>query len=165
MTMDSASRKEKVPLTFFAVPHQIEQKALERIRVVTTVKSTDSNDFHLSMSSSESYPAAYETLYRGRPFTCATTGEVFDAVPPPVAVVIDLCALPQLQATRTISGTSVPIIAILPGPSSSFLRCFAPPALGGIGLGKSLDDEATRLGVSPDELGSKARYSPVITAP
>ncbi|KIM38978.1 glycosyltransferase family 1 protein [Hebeloma cylindrosporum] len=167
--------KENVVLTFFATPHQIEQvrkdisnqfpeslissdvkeKALKRIRVVTTFKSTDSNDFHLSMSSSESYPAAYETLYRGRPFTCATTGEVFDAVPPPVAVVIDLCALPQLQATRAISGTSVPIIAILPGPSSSFIRCFAPPTLGGIGLGKTLDDEAARLGVSPDELGNK----------
>ena len=38
----------------------------------------------------QSYPAAYKTLYRGRPITCATTGEVFDALPPPVAVILDV---------------------------------------------------------------------------
>jgi len=44
----------------------------------------------------QSYPAAYETLYRGRPFTCATTGEVFDAIPPPVAVILDVRLLYSL---------------------------------------------------------------------
>ena len=35
--------------------------------------------------------------------------------------------------------------------------------MGGISdFGKSLDDEATRLGISPDELAQKVRYSPVI---
>jgi hypothetical protein len=38
----------------------------------------------------QSYPAAYETLRDGKPFTCVTTGEVFDAVPPPVAVILDV---------------------------------------------------------------------------
>jgi hypothetical protein len=35
--------------------------------------------------------------------------------------------------------------------------------MGGIGdFGKSMDDEATRLGISPDELAQKARYFPAI---
>jgi len=41
--------------------------------------------------------------------------------------------------------------------SSSFLRCFAPPSLGGMSDWASLDNEAARLGVSPDELGNKVR--------
>jgi hypothetical protein len=35
--------------------------------------------------------------------------------------------------------------------------------MGGIGdFGKSMDDEATRLGISPDELAQKVRYLPAI---
>jgi len=75
---------------------------------------------------------------------------------------LQLVALPQLQATRALSGTSVPIIAIVPGATSSFLRYFAPPSLGGVVDFKSLDDEAARLGVSSDELGEKVRY-PLVT--
>ena len=39
----------------------------------------------------QSYPVAYETLYHSRPLTCATTGEVFDVIPPPTAVILDVC--------------------------------------------------------------------------
>ena len=60
------------------------------IRIVTTFKSTDNNILNLSTLSFQSYPAAYETLYHSRPFTCATTGKVFDALPPPVAVILDV---------------------------------------------------------------------------
>jgi hypothetical protein len=124
------------------------------------------------VTAAQTYPAAYETLYQGKPLTCATTGEVFDAVPPPIAVIIDvrisysqlvprgsvysyveplqLVALPQLRATRALSGTSVPIIAVVPGSASSFLRFMPPPSLGGIADFKTLDDEAARLGVSSD---------------
>ncbi|KIM47390.1 glycosyltransferase family 1 protein [Hebeloma cylindrosporum] len=168
--------KENVILTFFAPPHQLEQvrkdisnqfpkslistdvkgNALKRIRVVTTFKSADDNIVNLFMPFFQSYPAAYETLYHGRPFTCATTGEVFDAVPPPVAVIMDVFALPQFQATRALSGKSVPIIALLPGPSSSFIRAFGPESLGGMGdFEKRVDAEAERLGVSPDEIRDK----------
>jgi len=58
--------------------------------VVTTFKTTNNNIVDMFKASFQSYPAAYETLYHGKPFTCATTGEVFDAVPPPVAVIIDV---------------------------------------------------------------------------
>ena len=35
--------------------------------------------------------------------------------------------------------------------------------MGGIGdFGKGLDDEAARLGISPDELAQKVRYSSVV---
>jgi hypothetical protein len=35
--------------------------------------------------------------------------------------------------------------------------------MGGIAdLGESMDDEAARLGISPNELAEKVRYSPVI---
>jgi len=45
----------------------------------------------MASSGFQAYPTAYETLYHGKPFTCATTtGEVFAAVPPPVAVIIDV---------------------------------------------------------------------------
>jgi len=51
-----------------------------------------------------------------------------------------------------------------PSTSSYSLRYFAPPSIGGIGDFASLEDEAARLGVSPDELGDQARYSPVMKA-
>ena len=140
----------------------------------------------MAKACSEFYPAAYETLYQGRPITCATTGEIFDAVPPPVVVIIDVCtpycqlfprrlgysyleplqivALPQLRATRALSGTSVPIIAMIPSTASSFLRYYPPPSLGGIADLKTLDDEAARLGISSDEFGGKVRYPPATKA-
>ncbi|KIM38975.1 glycosyltransferase family 1 protein [Hebeloma cylindrosporum] len=168
--------KEDLILTFFVAPPHLKQvredianqfpeslvssdvkeKALKRIRVVTTYKATENDIIDMFTASFQSYPAAYETLYRGRPFTCATTGETFDAVPPPVAIVIDLFALPQLQVTRAISGTAVPIIAMLILPASSFIRTIGPSSMGGIGdFGKGMDDEAARLGISPDELAQK----------
>ena len=123
----------------------------------------------------QSYPVAYETLYRGRPFTCATTGEVFDAIPPPVAVILDVrllyslipghrfieplqhCSLPQLQATRAISGAAVPVIAMLILPSSYMICYFGPESLGGVGdFGKK---EAARIGVPLDELRNKVLTS------
>ena len=60
------------------------------IRIVTAFKSTNDNAFSVFFPFFQSYPAAYETLYHARPFTCATTGEVFDALPPPDAVILDV---------------------------------------------------------------------------
>ncbi|KIM47087.1 glycosyltransferase family 1 protein [Hebeloma cylindrosporum] len=162
--------EENVVLTFFAPPHQFEQvrkdisnqlpdslissdvkeKALKRIRIVTTFKSTDNNVFNLSTPFFQSYPGAYETLYHGRPFTCATTGKVFDAMPPPVAVILDHCSLPQLQATRALSGTSVAIIAMIILPASYMICYFGPESQGGItDFGRTVDGQA-RVGASPD---------------
>ena len=45
---------------------------------------------------------------------------------------------------------------MLPAPSPFFIRSFAPESLGGIGdFAKRVNDEAARLGISPDELGNK----------
>lgn len=71
--------------------------------------------------------------------------------------------MPQCQITRAISGTSVPVIVMIPFPSSALIRGFGPESLGGIGdLAKRVDDEAARLGVSPDELGDEVCCSPII---
>jgi len=52
---------------------------------------------------------------------------------------------------------------MIPFPSSALIRGFGPESLGGIGdFVKRVDDEAARLGVSPDELGDEVRYSPII---
>ncbi|KIM47391.1 glycosyltransferase family 1 protein [Hebeloma cylindrosporum] len=171
--------RDNVVVTFFAPPRDLEQvrkditnqfpesliapgvkeNALKRIRIVTTFKSTDDNIVNVFIPFFQSYPVAYETLYHGKPFTCATTGEVFDALPPPVAVVLDLCSFAQFHATRALSGTSVPIVLFLPATASYFVRGFGPESLGGIGdFGKRVDEEAVRLGVSPDEIGDKLPF-------
>lgn len=73
------------------------------------------------------------------------------------------CSLPQLQATRALSGTSVPIIAMLILPSSFLICYFGPESLGGVGdFGKRVDDEAARIGVPADELGNEVRRFPVL---
>ena len=174
---------KRIRLVQIVCPIIVHKSFFHTIRIVTTFKSTD-NKFNVPITAAQTYSAAYETLYQGRPLICATTGEVFDAVPPPVAVIIDVCilcsqpvprgrfihhilkplqqvALSQLRATRALSGTSVPIIAVVPGSASSFLRYFPPPSVGGVIDFKSLDDEAARLGVSSDELAEKVRYPPV----
>lgn len=36
------------------------------------------------------YPTAYQTLLEERPFTCAKTGKSYDAVPAPIAIIMDV---------------------------------------------------------------------------
>ena len=36
------------------------------------------------------YPAAYQTLFEAKPITCSLTGTMFDAVPAPCAVILDV---------------------------------------------------------------------------
>ena len=38
----------------------------------------------------DAYPAAYRTLYEAKPITCYVTGTMFDALPPPCAVILDV---------------------------------------------------------------------------
>ncbi|KDR73136.1 hypothetical protein GALMADRAFT_722028 [Galerina marginata CBS 339.88] len=104
----------------------------------------------------ETYAAAYQALSAANSITCAVKETVFDAIPPPVAVILDMFALPQLLATREITGRSVPIMSWMTGHASSLLRLFGPESLGGIGdIGAKIDAEATRLGVTPEEIGEK----------
>ena len=70
-------------------------------------------------------------------------------------------ALPQLHATRAVSGVSVPIIACIAAGAGAIIRLFGPEYMGGLGdFGARIDAEAARTGLSPDEIGLKA-YIPV----
>jgi hypothetical protein len=127
----------------------------------------------------DAYSAAYSTLYEAKPITCSVTGTNFDAVPAPCALILDvslpmyyglqptlvivpyylyfqLFALPQLQATRAVSGRSVPIITFLASGAGAFLRMMAPESMGGLGdIGAKIDAEVARTGLSDDEIAPK----------
>ena len=70
------------------------------------------------------------------------------------------CALSQLQATRAVTGRSVPIIALAAGGAVAFIRYCSPEYMGGIGdIGAKTDAEVARTGLSADEIGSKVHIS------
>ena len=132
---------------------------------------------------SDAYPAAYQTLYEAKPITCSVTGTTFDSVPAPCAVILDvsismystmlyqfmivsfylyaqLHVLPQLQATRAVSGRSVPIIVFIAVGSGTLIRSYAPESMGGRGdIGAKIDAEVARTGLSADEIGPKVHIS------
>jgi hypothetical protein len=79
-------------------------------------------------------------------------------------VLFDSCfqffLLPQLRATRAISGHSVPIIASAPAGAGAILRVFGPETMGGIGdFGARIDAEIARTGLSDLEIGFKVHIS------
>ena len=64
--------------------------------------------------------------------------------------------LPQLRATRAISGYSVPIIACAPAGAGAILRLLGPESMGGVGdFGARIDAEIARTGLSDLEIGIK----------
>ena len=129
----------------------------------------------------DAYPAAYRTLYEAKPITCSVTGTIFDAVPPPCAVILDVSlpmyygrqqyhqliivplylyfqffAFPQLLVTRAVSGRSVPIITFIAGGAGAVIRLSGPESIGGAGdIGAKIDAEVARSGLSEDEIGHK----------
>ncbi|KAJ7161867.1 UDP-Glycosyltransferase/glycogen phosphorylase [Mycena crocata] len=134
-----------------------DHEALGRIRrvVVSFFSSTAKDMFSIMATMNEHYPTAYETLSRGNPIKC-TTGAAFAAVPPPTAVVVDVFAIEQLRATRSISGTSVPILMFIAGSPAGVLRAFGSESMGGFGdFWKNVDAEALRTGKSSIELGEE----------
>ena len=69
-------------------------------------------------------------------------------------------ALPQLRATRAVSGHSVPIIASIAAGAGAIIRLFGPESIGGLGdLGAKIDAEAARLGVPSEEIGDRVHFS------
>ena len=113
---------------------------------------------------------------------CLATGRIFDAVPAPSAVILDvmcminsdtiinwprlgllffysyfqLFALPQLHATRAVSGHSVPIIAGIILNAATVIRMFGPESIGGLGdFAARIDAEDARTRMSPEENGDK----------
>ena len=68
--------------------------------------------------------------------------------------------VPQLYATRAVSGHSVPIIAGMVAGAAAIIRFFAPESIGGVGdIGARIDAEAARTGLSADEIGHKVHIS------
>jgi hypothetical protein len=136
----------------------------------------------------DAYAGAYRTLYEAKPVTCSVSGTLFDAVPAPCAVILDVSlvvyqcftvysladntwsffyfyfqysALPQLHSTREVSGHSVPIITCMAAGAAAILRFFGPESIGGIGdIGARIDAEVARsTGLSSDEIGHKVHIS------
>ncbi|KAJ6612282.1 hypothetical protein B0H10DRAFT_2223288 [Mycena sp. CBHHK59/15] len=81
--------------------------------------------------------------------------------PPPLAILLDFFAVSQMQATRALSGHSVPIIAWVTGGASTTIRLFGPESLGGVGnFSARIDTEAERTGKSAEEIGDEIfRYT------
>ena len=74
-------------------------------------------------------------------------------------LIFQFCALPQLQATRAVSGRSVPIIAFGAGGAAAYIRHFGPEYMGGAGdIGAKTDAEVARTGLSADEIGTKVYF-------
>ncbi|KAF8146711.1 hypothetical protein K438DRAFT_1734557 [Mycena galopus ATCC 62051] len=126
------------------------------IRVVSLFDSTESELFKLVPMVMEHFPTAYETLLRGKAIRCASRGMTFPAAAPPCAVILDIFALPQLTAMRSLSGTQVPVFSFLSTHSAVLIRGFGPESLGGRGdFGARIDAEAFRVGKTAEEVGNQ----------
>ena len=78
----------------------------------------------------------------------------------PFYLYFQLFSLTQLQATREISGRSVPIIVCVAAGAGAIIRLFGPEYLGGEGdFGAKIDAEVARTGLSIDEIGFKVHIS------
>ncbi|KAF7342294.1 Glycosyltransferase family 1 protein [Mycena venus] len=137
-------------------PSSLDLKLNIQLRIVSLFDSAETELFALIPKTIEHYPGAYETLYRGNAIKCATTGTEFPAIPPPSIVILDVFALPQLHATRSVSGTSTPIFMFVAGNAGALIRMFCPESMGGQGeLGAKIDAEALRVGKPVDEIGDE----------
>jgi len=164
--------QENIIVTFLVAPHALDKtrtevsrqfldepsgssKALQRIRILSPSKfSNDIDTVDTLNVFAGTYPAAYQTLYEAKPITCSVTDTTFDAVPAPCAVILDFCALLQLQATRAITGRSVPIINCIPTGAGPIIRFFGPESMGGKGdIGAKIDAEVARTGLSAHKIG------------
>ena len=65
-----------------------------------------------------------------------------------------------MQATRAISGYSVPIIACVAAGAGAIIRLLGPESMGGVGdFGARIDAEIARTGLSDEEIGNKVHIS------
>ncbi|KAF5312054.1 hypothetical protein D9619_003768 [Psilocybe cf. subviscida] len=132
-------------------------------RILATFVPASTDTLLTSMAKSgETYTSYYTQLTAGQPVTCASTGTVFPGVPPPAAVIMDFIAVREVQATRAVSGASVPIIAMNFTPAAPFIRLFGPEGMGGLGdLGARVDGEVERTGRDAAEVGAEIYYRAV----
>ncbi|KAJ6562256.1 hypothetical protein B0H19DRAFT_1143960 [Mycena capillaripes] len=161
-----AAAQSNVVITMLMAPNWLQQaksdisaqfpnghEVLERIRVVSLFDSAENQLFALIPAAVEYYPAAYETLLRGNAIKCASTGTTFAAVPPPVAVIVDMFAIQQLHLTRSITETTIPVFTFIAGTAGAVIHFFGPESMGG--LGAKVAAEALRLGKSVEEIGDQ----------
>ena len=72
------------------------------------------------------------------------------------SILFQLLSLPNLHATRAISGYSVPIIACVAAGAGAILRRYGPESMGGAGnISARIDAEAARTGLSDEEIAFK----------
>ncbi|KAJ7885230.1 hypothetical protein B0H13DRAFT_2535981 [Mycena leptocephala] len=122
-------------------------EALERIRILSSFDSTESDPFALMPLSIEHYPIAYEILL---------AGTIFALVAPPSALILDIFVLQQLYATRSITGTIIPIFTFVAGNAGPLVGLFGPESMDGKGhLGAKIDAEALRVVKSVEETGDQ----------
>ncbi|KAH9476028.1 Hydroquinone glucosyltransferase [Psilocybe cubensis] len=109
--------------------------------------------------STAAYGRYYRLLYEAKPVTCAVKGTVFDALPVPAAVVLDLFCLAEFRITQGISGSTVPVLTWMSGGVSTFIRFFGDDTIGGLGEFESrAAAEATLTGVTTSEAGLKILF-------
>lgn len=130
-----------------------------RFRLLTTlVPEPTDNIFSILAKAGQVYPPIYQRLIAGEPVTCAVKGTVFEALPAPVAIIMDFFALAELQATRSITGDTVPVVAIVASGAAPIIQLFGPERIGGLGdLGAKVDAEVARTGRDPIEVGEEVR--------
>ena len=78
----------------------------------------------------------------------------------PFYLYFQIYALPQLQATRAVSGRSVPIISCVTSGASAIIRFFGPESMGGVGdFDAKIDAEVALTGLSVDDIIPKVYIS------
>ncbi|KAK7042088.1 glycosyltransferase family 1 protein [Favolaschia claudopus] len=129
----------------------------ERIRLISLFEPNTEPTPLLSalQKTQESYKTAYSILHQGKSIVCAATGYEFPAVAPPTAVILDVFALPQLESTRSISGTAVPVFMFLSAGAAALIQVFCPASMGGQGELSVRIEEAARLGMGEEEIEDK----------
>ena len=64
-----------------------------------------------------------------------------------------------MQATRAVSGRSVPIIILGAAGAAAIIRLLGPESMGGAGdIGAKIDVEVARTGLSAEEIGLKVHH-------
>ncbi|PPQ89305.1 hypothetical protein CVT25_000372 [Psilocybe cyanescens] len=104
---------------------EVSDASRERIRAFSSFQSDSDDPFVVFPSLVETYPAIYQSLSQGKPISCSLTGAKFEAVPAPSVLILDLVAYPLIEATRSITGKSIPIISWITGHVSSAMQLFA----------------------------------------
>ncbi|KAF5310569.1 hypothetical protein D9619_008191 [Psilocybe cf. subviscida] len=137
------------------------QSVAKRIRLLTTF-APEPTDHGLAalVKFGQAYTAVYKHLFAGEAVTCAVKGTTFDALPAPVAIIMDYFNLTELKATRAVTGDTVPVTAIVASGAGPAVKLYGPESIGGNGdFGARIDAEVARTGRDPIEVGWEVFYA------